>query len=48
MARSLTAGGAGRGDIIHNAYGYGLFTGGSGVHYGAERMGTSVIPVSGG
>jgi phenylacetate-CoA ligase len=35
MARSLVAGGAGRGDIIHNAYGYGLFTGGLGVHYGA-------------
>ncbi len=48
MARSLAAGGAGRGDIIHNAYGYGLFTGGLGVHYGAERLGASVIPVSGG
>ncbi len=48
MARSLAAGGAGRGDIIHNAYGYGLFTGGLGVHYGAEKMGASVIPVSGG
>lgn len=48
MARSLSAGGAGRGDIIHNAYGYGLFTGGLGVHYGAERLGASVIPVSGG
>ena len=48
MARSLTAGGAGPGDIIHNAYGYGLFTGGLGVHYGAERLGASVIPVSGG
>jgi phenylacetate-CoA ligase len=48
MARSLSAGGAWRGDIIHNAYGYGLFTGGLGVHYGAERLGTSVIPVSGG
>jgi len=48
MARSLTAGGASRGDIIHNAYGYGLFTGGLGVHYGAERLGASVIPVSGG
>ncbi|GAB6907615.1 phenylacetyl-CoA ligase [Desulfosarcina cetonica] len=48
MARALTAGGAGRGDIIHNAYGYGLFTGGLGVHYGAERLGASVIPVSGG
>ncbi|MFY9941502.1 MAG: phenylacetate--CoA ligase [Desulfobacterales bacterium] len=48
MARSLTAGGATRGDIIHNAYGYGLFTGGLGVHYGAEKLGASVIPVSGG
>jgi phenylacetate-CoA ligase len=48
MARSLAAGGAGRGDIIHNAYGYGLFTGGLGVHYGAEKLGASVIPVSGG
>ena len=48
MARSLVAGGATRGDIIHNAYGYGLFTGGLGVHYGAERLGASVIPVSGG
>ena len=48
MARSLSAGGASRGDIIHNAYGYGLFTGGLGVHYGAERLGASVIPVSGG
>ena len=42
MARSLAAGGAGRGDIIHNAYGYGLFTGGLGVHYGAERLGDDV------
>ena len=48
MARSLAAGGAGRHDIIHNAYGYGLFTGGLGVHYGAEKLGASVIPVSGG
>jgi len=48
MARSLAIGGAMRGDIIHNAYGYGLFTGGLGVHYGAEKMGASVIPVSGG
>ncbi len=48
MARALAAGGAGRGDIIHNAYGYGLFTGGLGVHYGAERLGASVIPISGG
>ncbi|MBW2567765.1 MAG: phenylacetate--CoA ligase [Deltaproteobacteria bacterium] len=48
MARALVAGGASRGDIIHNAYGYGLFTGGLGVHYGAEKLGASVIPVSGG
>jgi phenylacetate-CoA ligase len=48
MARSLVAGGASSGDIIHNAYGYGLFTGGLGVHYGAEKLGASVIPVSGG
>jgi phenylacetate-CoA ligase len=48
MARSLMAGGATSNDIIHNAYGYGLFTGGLGVHYGAEALGASVIPVSGG
>ncbi|MFP5212086.1 MAG: phenylacetate--CoA ligase family protein [Acidobacteriota bacterium] len=48
MARALAAGGTSRGDIIHNAYGYGLFTGGLGVHYGAERLGASVIPISGG
>jgi phenylacetate-CoA ligase len=48
MARALVSGGASRGDIIHNAYGYGLFTGGLGVHYGAEKLGASVIPVSGG
>ncbi len=48
MARSLAAGGATSGDIIHNAYGYGLFTGGLGVHYGAEKLGASIIPVSGG
>jgi len=48
MARALMAGGATRGDIIHNAYGYGLFTGGLGAHYGAEKLGASVIPVSGG
>ncbi len=48
MARALAAAGASRGDIIHNAYGYGLFTGGLGVHYGAERLGASVIPISGG
>jgi len=48
MARTLAAGGAHRGDIVHNAYGYGLFTGGLGFHYGAERLGAAVIPVSGG
>jgi phenylacetate-CoA ligase len=48
MARSLAAAGAHRNDIIHNAYGYGLFTGGLGVHYGAEKLGASVIPISGG
>jgi len=48
MARSLCAAGANPEDIIHNAYGYGLFTGGLGVHYGAERLGASVIPISGG
>ena len=48
MARTLAAAGAHRGDIIHNAYGYGLFTGGLGAHYGAERLGAAVIPVSGG
>jgi phenylacetate-CoA ligase len=48
MARALVAGGASRNDIIHNAFGYGLFTGGLGTHYGAEKLGASVIPVSGG
>lgn len=48
MARSLAAAGANKNDIIHNAYGYGLFTGGLGVHYGAEKMGAAVIPISGG
>ena len=48
MARSLAASGAQKCDIIHNAYGYGLFTGGLGVHYGAEKLGASVIPISGG
>ncbi|TYP00325.1 phenylacetate-CoA ligase [Geothermobacter ehrlichii] len=48
MARSFVAAGASRGDVIHNAYGYGLFTGGLGAHYGAERIGASVIPMSGG
>jgi phenylacetate-CoA ligase len=48
MARSLYAGGARPGDVIHNAYGYGLFTGGLGAHYGAERLGCTVVPMSGG
>ena len=48
MARSFVSAGAHRGDIIHNAYGYGLFTGGLGAHYGAEKLGASVIPMSGG
>jgi phenylacetate-CoA ligase len=48
MARSLRAAGARPGDKLHNAYGYGLFTGGLGVHYGAERLGLAVIPLSGG
>ena len=48
MARTLHCAGARRGDIIHNAYGYGLFTGGLGTHYGAERLGAVVVPVSGG
>ena len=48
MARSLYAAGARPGDIIHNAFGYGLFTGGLGAHYGAERLGCTVVPMSGG
>ncbi len=48
MARSFRATGLRRGDILHNAYGYGLFTGGLGAHYGGERLGMTVIPVSGG
>jgi len=48
MARCLTAAGATQQDIIHNAYGYGLFTGGLGAHYGAETLGATVVPVSGG
>ncbi len=48
MARSFVAAGAHKGDVIHNAYGYGLFTGGLGAHYGAEKVGASVIPMSGG
>lgn len=48
MARSLRAAGARPGDIVHVAYGYGLFTGGLGAHYGAERLGCTVVPMSGG
>ena len=48
MARTLACAGARPGDIVHNAYGYGLFTGGLGAHYGAERLGCTVVPVSGG
>jgi phenylacetate-CoA ligase len=48
MARTLTSAGANRHDFIHVAYGYGLFTGGLGLHYGGEKIGASVIPVSGG
>ena len=48
MARSIRAAGARPGDKMHNAYGYGLFTGGLGAHYGAERLGLAVIPLGGG
>lgn len=48
MARTLTSAGAGKNDFIQIAYGYGLFTGGLGVHYGGEKIGASVIPISGG
>ncbi len=48
MVRTLAACGLSRGDIIQNAYGYGLFTGGLGAHYGAEALGATVIPISGG
>lgn len=48
MARSIRAAGGRRGMILHNAYGYGLFTGGLGAHYGAEKLGCTVIPMSGG
>jgi phenylacetate-CoA ligase len=48
VARSMAAAGARRGDVVHVAYGYGLFTGGLGAHYGAERLGCTVVPVSGG
>ncbi|MFN3479222.1 MAG: phenylacetate--CoA ligase PaaK [Thermodesulfovibrionales bacterium] len=48
MARTLSCGNVSKGDIVHNAYGYGLFTGGLGAHYGAEKIGAAVIPISGG
>lgn len=48
MARSLRAAGVRAGDLVHNAYGYGLFTGGLGAHDGAQRLGCTVVPVSGG
>jgi len=48
MARTYAAAGVTENDVVHNAYGYGLFTGGLGFHYGAERLGAAVIPVSGG
>ncbi len=48
MARAFRAAGLRKGDILHNAYGYGLFTGGLGAHYGGEELGLTVIPVSGG
>jgi phenylacetate-CoA ligase len=48
MARSIRASGGRPGDLVHIAYGYGLFTGGLGAHYGAERLGCTVVPVSGG
>ena len=48
VARSMRASGTRPGDVVHIAYGYGLFTGGLGAHYGAEKMGCTVVPVSGG
>jgi phenylacetate-CoA ligase len=48
MARSIRAAGGRPGDIVHVAYGYGLFTGGLGAHYGAEKLGCTVVPMSGG
>jgi len=48
MARTLAMGGATKDDTVQNAYGYGLFTGGLGVHYGARRIGANIIPISGG
>ncbi len=48
IARTIACGGGSSHDVLHNAYGYGLFTGGLGLHYGGERMGCLVVPVSGG
>jgi phenylacetate-CoA ligase len=48
MARAFMAAGVDRGDVVHNAYGYGLFTGGLGAHYGAEELGATIVPISGG
>lgn len=48
IARTLAAGGVRPGDLLQNAYGYGLFTGGLGLHYGGERLGCTVVPISGG
>jgi phenylacetate-CoA ligase len=48
MARALASAGTHKKDMVHNAYGYGLFTGGLGAHYGAEKLGATVIPISGG
>ena len=48
MARTMTSGGVTKDDTIQNAYGYGLFTGGLGVHYGGRRIGANIIPISGG
>ncbi len=48
MARCLYAAGVRTGDVVHNSYGYGLFTGGMGYHYGAERLGCTVVPIAGG
>ncbi|WP_017727878.1 phenylacetate--CoA ligase PaaK [Halalkalibacterium ligniniphilum] len=48
IARAISAAGGSKGDIFHNAYGYGLFTGGLGLHYGSEKLGCTTVPISGG
>ena len=48
VARTIRAAGGRKGMMAHNAYGYGLFTGGLGYHYGAERLGCALVPISGG